>query len=210
MNGVHDTKRQSFSRVFYLIVLLALICTVACQSELDNGKGNDFALGETDYLIDCDPAGQSASALACQLGFFTNRQRLAHPEESDQADPLDWSEDLADVALNYSERICDEGFFDHVDPSGNKMEIRLQSAGIFYVKAGENLARGTDMLPSQAMTLFMDELSCEKNHRGNILDNDFTHMGVGTVFCGKKTIYTQLFATYDEQDLRNDQNEFCS
>jgi len=87
---------------------------------------------------------------------------------------------------------------------------RKQEADIFFAKAGENLARGTDLFPSGAMAMFMDEPSCELNHRGNVLENPFTNTGSGAVFCGSKTFYTQLFATFDQEDLRDDSNEFCS
>ncbi|MCZ7583124.1 MAG: hypothetical protein M5R36_07190 [Deltaproteobacteria bacterium] len=59
------------------------------------------------------------------------------------------------------------------------------------------------------MALFMDEPPCWPNHRGIILDNDFTHTGAGAAACRGDFIYTQLFATFDENDLRDDPNEFC-
>jgi len=182
----------------------------ACQLDSDTEKQNDFALAETDYHLDCDPVGDDTQARACQLAYYANRQRRAHFEESDHAEPLDWSDELAKVAVDYSRRMCDEGFFDHDDPQGCGMEHRLQEGGVFYAKAGENLARGTDLLPSEAMAMFLDEPSCARNHRGNVLDNDFTHTGVGTDVCDNKVIYTQLFATFDPEDLRDDANEYCS
>ena len=199
-------------RLFFhpFLFLLASIVLSACQFPSAPDKDNNFHLEENDHILDCDPLGDSSGALACQLAYYTNRERRANPEESDLAQPLDWDEDLAEVAKKYCERMCDEGFFDHNDPRGHAMESRLQDAGIFFVKAGENLARGTDLFPSGAFALFMGEPPCELNHRGNVLDNDFTQTGAGTSFCGSKTIYTQLFATFDQEDLRDDSNEFCS
>lgn len=210
MREIAITRRQHWMFFYPFLFFWALIVLGACQTESAPEKDNDFILGEHDYYLDCDPFGDSSSALACQLAYYTNRERQSHPDESDHADPLDWDEDLAKVALKYNQRMCDEGFFDHHDPQGRGMESRLQEAGVFYVKAGENLARGTDMLPSEAMAMFMNEPPCKPNHRGNVLDNDFTHTGVGTVFCGSKTIYTQMFATFDQEHLRDDENEYCS
>jgi Cysteine-rich secretory protein family len=192
------------------LLTTALLALPACVVEDDDPEAEAFVLGESDYSLSCDPTGDGADDLACQLAYFTNRQRSAFDEESDNALPLDWNNKLAATALDYSNRMCDEGFFDHKDPNGNDMENRLQDDGIFYAKAGENLARGNGMLPSEVMSLFMDEPSCQINHRGNVLDNDFTHTGVGAVFCGDKTIYTQLFATFDAEDLRDDENGFCN
>lgn len=190
-------------------LIILNIAFIACSLEDTSDPPEPFVLGDNDYALDCDHSGDSVEAWACQLAYYTNRERRAHPEESDQAAPLDWSWELADVASAYSRRMCEDDFFDHKDPQGNGIEVRLYEAGITYVKAGENLARGANLYPGEAMALFMDEAPCQLNHRGNVLDNDFTHVGVGTVFCDVMTIYTQLFATFSADDLRDDPNEFC-
>lgn len=202
--------RQIHFSIFILFLGLALNWVSACDPAADNSDKSSFSLKASDYELSCDPIGDAEGALSCQLAYYTNRQRNDHPDESDLADPLNWSDDLSEVARDYSRTMCDEGFFDHDDPHGNGMESRFQEAGILFIKAGENLARGSKMLPDQAMTLFMNEPHCEQNHRSNVLDNDFTNTGVGVYFCGSKTIYTQLFATFDAEDLREDINEFCS
>lgn len=194
---------------YFLVLMIFAFILFGC-TPVNDTKESDFALGKNDYQIDCDPSGDGETAFACQLAYYANRERQSHQEESDYAEPLDWSDDLAQVALDYSHRMCNEDFFDHNDPHGRGMESRLQEAGVFYVKAGENLARGDQLLPSEAMSMFMDEPACKVNHRGNVLDNDFTFTGVGTVFCGDLTIYTQLFATFNAEDLREDSNKFCS
>lgn len=199
--------KKTFCSCLLLLILLSPF--MSCVSEIEEDEPDSFSLGENDYALACNPEGNDEGALACQLAYYTNRERAAHPEESDGATSLDWDWDLADVADEYSEGMCDEGFFSHDDQQGREMEDRLKGAGIHYVKAGENLARGTDLLPGEAMAMFMNEPACEPNHRGNVLDNDFTHTGVGVAFCGGNAIYTQLFATFDIEDLREDGNEFC-
>lgn len=194
----------------FLGMILLVVCSVTCGGMEENKQSNPFVLGDNDYALSCDPTGGDAEALACQLAYLTNRERQAHPEESDMAEPLDWDDELAETAHRYSAQMCEQGFFDHKDPQGHGIEIRLSEAGIIYIKAGENLARGTNMEPDKAMSMFMNESPCQLNHRGNILDNDFTHIGVGVVFCDSKTIYTQLFATFDMDAIRDDVNEYCS
>jgi len=200
-------------RYIYLMLLCLLsgLLLLACDGTVQNiTPQNDFVLGDNDYQLTCDPSGDDETALACQLAYYANRERAAHPEESDYAQPLNWNNQLAAVGAQYSQEMCDLDFFDHTDPSGRRMEDRLSQAGLYWVKAGENLARGKDLFPNQADRMFMDEPACEINHRGNILDNDFVSVGVGVVFCGDEIIYTQYFATFDEHDLRNDPNEYCS
>ena len=203
------TQGNSCLILAFILVIGTILAFLGCSTDTAPDPMDSFVLGDNDYLLDCDPSGDDESALACQLAYFTNRERQANQEESDLANPLNWNDDLAYVARQYCSRMCSEGFFDHVDPQGRRMEDRLQEAGIFYVKAGENLARGTNLSPSDAMGMFMNEPSCTNNHRGNVLDNDFTDTGIGAVFCGDRIIYTQLFATFDSENLRNDQNEFC-
>ena len=201
---------QSPAGLFFFLFLCVMLIGSSCIQDNTEESPVPFVLGDSDSLLDCDGAGDGEQQLACQLAYYTNRERQNHPEESDDAHPVNWSANLAEVALDYSNRMCEDGFFDHKDSQGRNMESRLQEAGVFYIKAGENLARGTELYPDEAMSLFMNEPSCQINHRGNVLDNDFTHTGVGTVFCGGKTIYTQLFATFDAEDLREDSNDFCS
>ncbi len=199
-------KARKFFTVYIILILLAM----SCSDHGDLEHSDAFALAQNDYMLDCDPIGKGADSLACQLAYYTNREREGHPEESSLAMPLNWQNELATAAGQYSRRMCDENFFDHNDPRGSGIEVRLYKAGIVYVKAGENLARGTYLLPSEAMAMFMNEPPCRVNHRGNILDPDFTHIGVGAVICGTKIIYTQLFATFHPDDIREDKNEFCS
>jgi uncharacterized protein YkwD len=123
---------------------------------------------------------------------------------------LDWSADLAAAAEAYSFDMCENGFFDHVDLQGRRIGDRLDNAGIYWVKSGENLAKGDGMLPEEADRMFMAEPQCRENHRGNTLDKDFTHTGVGVVFCGNTTFYTQIFATFDVLQLRSDENAYCT
>jgi len=191
------------------IILGLMIHVISCVESQGDQQADDFVLNENDYSLDCDVSGDSGDALACQLAYHANRRRMDNPAESDHADPLKWSDDLADVGYYYCQRMCDEIFFDHSDPEGRTMESRLQEAGVFYVKAGENLARGSSLLPSRAMAMFMNEPPCEPNHRANVLDKDFTHTGVGAYFCGSKVIYTQLFAAFDAELIGDGINEFC-
>lgn len=187
---------------FFLAVLpiLSLLVFGACDEGRQEPRGI-FVLSDQDTTLTCDASGSNSAAFACQLVYYANRERRHHPVESGHARDLEWDEDLASVALNYSHRMCAEGFFDHQDPQGRRVESRLADAGVFYVKAGENLARGEGLLPAEVMSLFMDEPPCAQNHRGNVLDPAFTHSGTGMVECSDKAIYTQLFAVFDVDAL---------
>ena len=195
--------------IFSLGCFFLSLCAISCDSGNQKTAVDGFVLSSSDYALTCDPAGASELSYACQLAYYTNRDRASHPLESDNAAPLRWNDDLENIAAAYSREMCDRGFFDHIDPDGATLNDRMNEAGLVWVKAGENLAKGTDMNPDLAEKMFMNEPSCQANHRGNVLDNDFTDIGVGTVFCGNDTIYTELFATFNQEDLRNDANDYC-
>ena len=57
--------------------------------------------------------------------------------------------------------------------------IVFTCAGIAYGGVGENIAKFRDVFRAQAA--FMNEPPLGHNHRANILDPDFTHVGIGIV-----------------------------
>ena len=108
------------------------------------------------------------------------------------AGELTYDEALAEVAREHSRRMRDEGFFDHVDPSGNGFSARLRAAGVYVNLAGENLAivENSGNPASTAHNAFLGN----PGHRSNLLDDRFTHGGVGVARRGNSYWITQLFA----------------
>jgi uncharacterized protein YkwD len=76
--------------------------------------------------------------------------------------------------------MMERGFFDHVDPQGKTPEERFDAAGIPWKAMGENIAtNGSGARDAEAA--FMNEPRYQHNHRANILNPDFTEVGVGIV-----------------------------
>jgi uncharacterized protein YkwD len=200
--------KQIFINKFRLEYAFFLVLTITTACQADSPEA--FVLGDADYMLNCIPEGESESALACRSAYLVNRDRAANSDESNGAKPLDWDTDLAWVAEQYSRKMCENGLFDHIDEDGNRVGERLTASSVAWAKCGENLARGNNLSPEIADQQFMDEPACELNHRGNILDRDFTHIGVGVFFCGSSVYYTQVFATFDSFFLNDGGNEFCT
>jgi uncharacterized protein YkwD len=97
-----------------------------------------------------------------------NALRRAHGAQPVELDPK-----LSAVAQHYSERMAQEGFFAHVDPTGKNLQTRLAEARVGYDKAGENLGMADGPLAAH----FAIELS--PGHRRNLLDPSFSLLGVG-------------------------------
>ena len=98
---------------------------------------------------------------------------------------------LSELARRYSERMRDEGFFSHDDPSGGNTASRIRAAGISFSVLGENLANltGTADPAHDAHAAFMSN----PEHRANILERRFTLAGVGVARAGNRYWITQLF-----------------
>lgn len=100
--------------------------------------------------------------------------------------PVVLSEELSKVARLKSADMKEKGYFSHTSPTyGSPFEM-MKAFGINYRKAGENIAMG-QKTPEQVMTAWMNS----EGHRANILDPDFTVIGVGYVSDG--SYWTQMF-----------------
>lgn len=129
-----------------------------------------------------DPAASDTQELERQMYEIVNSDRLNPsnaPETRGQAKALAWNEQLAEMARAYSEEMAKRGFFDHVSPEGVSPDMRLNRAGIVWQAEGENIAKYHGV--AAAETAFMNEPRFQSNHRANILDADFTDVGIGIV-----------------------------
>ncbi|WP_405388370.1 CAP domain-containing protein [Streptomyces sp. NBC_01102] len=80
---------------------------------------------------------------------------------------------LTALAQAFSEDMAARGFFDHTDPDGATPWDRAAKAGVEGL-GGENIARG--QADAQAV---MDAWMNSDGHRANILNCDYTTLGVG-------------------------------
>ena len=132
-----------------------------------------------------------------QMWALVNRDRLdsaTSAETGGRAQPLRWNEELAAVARAHSRNMLEQRFFDHVDPEGRTLSARINAAGIPWRALGENIAINGTVPGAQAA--FMNEPRFQHNHRGNILNANYTDVGIGIVQGPKGSFYiTQDFVT---------------
>jgi len=138
-----------------------------------------------------------------QMWALVNHERL-NPETSAEtggrAQPLRWNENLAAVARAHSRNMLEQRFFDHVDPDGRTLSTRISEAGIPWQAVGENIAIYTTVPGAEGA--FMNEPRFQHNHRGNILNANYTDVGIGIVQGSNGSLYiTQDFVAVPE--LRN-------
>ncbi|MEU9335299.1 CAP domain-containing protein [Streptomyces sp. NPDC048290] len=94
---------------------------------------------------------------------------------------------LSGLARNFSADMAARGFFDHTDPDGDTPWDRAAQAGITNL-GGENIARG-----QADAAAVMDAWMNSEGHRANILNCDFTTLGVGVQFGSGGPWWTQNF-----------------
>ncbi|MER6410230.1 CAP domain-containing protein [Streptomyces humidus] len=94
---------------------------------------------------------------------------------------------LSDLAEKFSDDMAARGFFDHTDPDGASPWDRAAEAGISGL-GGENIARG-QADAAAVMAAWMNS----PGHRANILNCDFTTLGVGVHFGPGGPWWTQDF-----------------
>lgn len=113
--------------------------------------------------------------------------RLVNKERAEAGLPAlkyDW--ELARVAKYKSKDMNNVGYFSHNSPTYGSPFTMMKDFGISYKSAGENIARG-QASAEEVVNAWMNS----PGHRENILDGDFTHIGVGYVDDGHH--WTQMF-----------------
>lgn len=101
--------------------------------------------------------------------------------------PLEHDTQLAQLARDFSRDMAERGFFSHTDPDGNGPWDRADAAGIGNL-GGENIARGQP----DAISV-MESWMNSDGHRANILNCDFTTLGVGVHEAAGGPWWTQAF-----------------
>lgn len=134
--------------------------------------------------------------LELQMLDLVNRDRSdpsTAQETRGRARPLQWDGRLAEVARLHSEEMARVGFFSHEGMDGSDPSNRVSRSGVQWRSTGENIAKCRDV--AEAEENFMDEPRFRQNHRGNILNPEYTHIGIGIARGPDGTLYiTQEFA----------------
>ncbi|MED4532680.1 CAP-associated domain-containing protein [Metabacillus fastidiosus] len=114
-----------------------------------------------------------------QIFAITNMIRKRH-----QLETLQWEETVAKVAYLHSTDMKENNYFSHESPTKGSLVNRLAEYKVNYEMAGENIA-----------AQYVDGIAAvegwlnSKGHREALLNDEFTHLGVGV----DELYYTQNF-----------------
>ena len=102
---------------------------------------------------------------------------------------LSLSQELTKVATVKAEDMRDQGYFSHTSPTYGSPFDMMKEFGINYRTAGENIAKG-----QKSVEAVMNGWMNSTGHRENILNSNFTKLGVG--YCtdnAGNTYWVQMF-----------------
>ncbi|MFF3291116.1 CAP domain-containing protein [Streptomyces sp. NPDC003023] len=128
------------------------------------------------------PATSAAASAEAAVIDLVNEERA-----NVGCSPLKASGELSDLARAHSRDMAERNFFDHTNPDGETPWDRAEKAGVSGL-GGENIARG--QADAQAV---MNSWMNSEGHRANILNCDFTTLGVGVHMGDGGPWWTQNF-----------------
>lgn len=134
---------------------------------------------DTVYIPEADPQVKS---IETEVLALVNAERKKYGLSALE---MDWQ--VSRVATYKSEDMANKNYFSHTSPTYGSPFDMLKKFNISYSYAGENIAKGQTS-PASVMNAWMNS----EGHRANILNPNFTHLGVGYVDNGT-TYWTQMF-----------------
>lgn len=113
---------------------------------------------------------------------------------------LRWHDQLAAVARGHSADMLKRGYVSHITPEGVKVAQRINGSSIRYLACGENIGvvygphSHNDQGVYDVHKAFMNQPRRLTNHRGNLLNPIWTHVGVGAAYDPSGSLFlTQNF-----------------
>jgi len=129
---------------------------------------------------------------------LTNRQR-----EKINIPPLIIDPYLTIASRNHSYEMLRKGYFSHVSPIyyNRTSAIRIYNSGVVQYKTGENIAQNAGTLvpilifnnPDSIARIIVNNWMESPHHRDNILNREYTNIGVGAIYRDTILKVTQNF-----------------
>lgn len=143
-----------------------------------------------------NPCGFDLYAVELQVHDLINAER-----QRAGLSPLDWSEELADIARGHSQDMAARAYFGHTSPEGNNAQDRYEAAGFFAPNVwAENIFYSSVPSPTyytqdELAPMAVQEWMNSSGHRAHILRQDFSLEGIGVGMAADMSLFfTQNFA----------------
>ena len=174
-------KSRIVPRLVALGVVLALILLMA-QALGAQWRSHRGSTARVSYLYE----------LERKIYRLTNEARRKHGVPA-----LTWETSLRDVARAHSVDMLRRNYFSHSSPDGRSPHERIRSGYPFGLSSsGENIWMGTGHDPRDASRLahiIVNNWMSSAGHRQNLLNPEYTDIGVGAAVQGRNIRVTQVF-----------------
>ncbi len=167
-------------KTIVILLLGALVLMSGCApliiniADLTNDNGNEpphlrYAKAIPDPIYEtCDPIDQT---YIDEILTLTNMER-----EARDLPKLSLSPTLCKIAELRAADMADNGYFDHISPTGESTSSLLKEYQIFHFNSAENIGRG-DVSSERMVEAWMES----EDHRKAILSKPYHQLGVGIV-----------------------------
>ncbi|NIK13277.1 CAP domain-containing protein [Alkalibacillus almallahensis] len=163
------------------------------QGENDRGQQgqqNGQEQGQNEARNNETNNGQESGDVTTNQSMVDEVIRLTNAKrEENGLSPLKHDSEVTDVAQRKSVDMADQNYFSHQSPTYGSPFDMLDQFNVSYTAAGENIAAGQSTA-EKVVNSWMNS----KGHRENILNDAFTHIGIGYEDSGRMNPYwTQMF-----------------
>jgi uncharacterized YkwD family protein/spore coat assembly protein SafA len=195
------------------VILIVLILCLSIQPALAQGKTYTVVKGDSLWkiavkfeigvseLIEANPQFKNPNLIyvgdkvnipeaSSLLSFETECIRLTNVERTNRGLPaLQTNWELSRVARYKSQDMVLNHYFDHTSPTYGSPFTMMQTFGLRFSAAAENIAYG-QRTAQEVVNAWMNS----PGHRANILSQSCTQIGVGAAKTSSGTLYwTQMF-----------------
>jgi hypothetical protein len=141
---------------------------------LEELAGDRRVVVDGDERVDLEPTVEGETGpdegAAAEMLVFINSARLAAG-----ADPLPWSDELAEVALGHATELYRVGYLSGLSPITGRVTERARNAGVRLSVLGENIGLAA------TTRAVHEEFSGSAPHRARMISESFDRVGVGVV-----------------------------
>jgi uncharacterized YkwD family protein len=159
-----------------MICICLMICAVSLSAWGKSSPASNSLLRSFINILSKDSVAYALARTAVASSFpYANRVVSLVNQERAKAGlmPLTNDTKLTVMALDKAKDMYNKHYFDHTSPTFGSPFDMMNSYGIHYTYAGENIAMG-QKTPQEVMTSWMNSAG----HRQNILNPNFTKIGV--------------------------------
>lgn len=118
-----------------------------------------------------------------QLADMINKERASKGLKA-----LQFDSELSKWARIKSQDMVNKNYFAHQSPTYGNVTTMLKNGGVSFRYAGENLAKAGSVSTAHS-TLMNSSI-----HRSNILNSNYSHVGIGIAQKGSTLYITEIFA----------------